>query len=891
MSRFVKSLFGGSSKSELADLTKALRDTSIAKKKDGMRNVIKRMTAGKDASALLPDVVNCMSFPDLELKKLVYLYFLSYVKTQPKLAILAVNSFRQDCDDPNPLIRALAVRTMGCINVKDEEEQVTEYLIEPLQKACRDPDAYVRKTAAICIAKLYDMDPEDMEEKGFIDILRDMHGDANSMVVANSVVALLDMSAHNDGKLLYDFAPGEKDKLLAALNECGSEWGQVAILDALSKYKPKGPQDVESLLERVKGCFAHSNAAVVLSAVKVTMTFLELVENDEFVDRLAYRLARPLIALSLSEESEVQYVVLKSITIIIKKYPAILQDQVKMFFCKYYDPLHVKLEKLGILVPLATEDSLETVLSEVKDYCQEVDVEFVRRSVQALGKLAIKMPGRKADRCVDVLMELINTGEQTIVMEGVTVMKDVFRRYPGRYERIIGDLCEKIDALEEPETKASMVWIIGEYADRIDESREMLESFLENFKDETAEVQLALITAVVKCYLLVGGEDEEALIKEVLELATQMHNPDVRDRAFMYWRLLDADPEVAKEIIITDRPAINDGTKPTGLMEMLLDQIGTLSSVYNLPPLAVDIQAPAEVYEDEEEDMGDVISRLKDTMRTGQVDDDDEDDEEDDLGSGSESGEEEEEDVQPLPVAPQQVLAANTQSQDRGQGGLEINAKIVRLRGKIGVQMQIRNHSGAPVQNFAVQIQKNAFGLGPAANLQVPPIGPQSQQETTLELRPQMQEMLSGKPPDQQLGLQIALKCEPLGVFYFNIMFDLFVCLTEAPAISSQQLQQVWGNKEMQLLQVPCMSQMQLRPPMVISRLRQGNLRHVMNRSDGGVEKLYFSCMATNRIASAIEIGIIDGKPQVQLSVKSSQAPMNAPIIAFLLKLLNLRPS
>ena len=49
--------------------------------------------------------------------------------------------------------------------------------------------------------------------------------------------------------------------------------------------------------------------------------------------------------------------------------------------------------------------------------------------------------------------------------------------------------------------------------------------------------------------------------------------------------------------------------------------------------------------------------------------------------------------------------------------------------------------------------------------------------------------------------------------------------------------------------------------------------------------------MATNRIASAVEIGIIDGKPQVQLSVKSSQAPMNAPIIAFLLKLLNLRPS
>jgi hypothetical protein len=206
--------------------------------------------------------------------------------------------------------------------------------------------------------------------------------------------------------------------------------------------------------------------------------------------------------------------------------------------------------------------------------------------------------------------------------------------------------------------------------------------------------------------------------------------------------------------------------------------------------------------------------------------------------------------------------------------------------------MQFRNHGGAPVQNFALQIQKNPFGLGPAAGLQVPPVGPQGQQEATLELRPQMQDMLNGRPPDRQLGLQIALKCEPLGVFYFNILHDLFVCLTEAPAISAQQLEQVWGDSKMQMLQVPCVSQIQLRPAMVIGRLRQGNLRHVMNRGENsGVEKLYFSCMATNRIASVVEIGIIDGKPQVQLSVKSSQAPMNAPIIAFLLKLLNLKPT
>lgn len=67
---------------------------------------------------------------NIELKKLVYLYVINYAKVQPELAILAINTFRKDSLDSNPLIRALAVRTMGCIRL----EQVVEYLVEPLRK-------------------------------------------------------------------------------------------------------------------------------------------------------------------------------------------------------------------------------------------------------------------------------------------------------------------------------------------------------------------------------------------------------------------------------------------------------------------------------------------------------------------------------------------------------------------------------------------------------------------------------------------------------------------------------------------------------------------------------------------------------------------------------------
>ena len=48
-------------------------------------------------SALFPDVVNCMQTDNIELKKLVYLYLMNYAKSQPDMAIMAVNTFVRVC--------------------------------------------------------------------------------------------------------------------------------------------------------------------------------------------------------------------------------------------------------------------------------------------------------------------------------------------------------------------------------------------------------------------------------------------------------------------------------------------------------------------------------------------------------------------------------------------------------------------------------------------------------------------------------------------------------------------------------------------------------------------------------------------------------------------------
>ncbi|OAD71564.1 hypothetical protein PHYBLDRAFT_134596 [Phycomyces blakesleeanus NRRL 1555(-)] len=545
-------------------------------RKDAVKKVIANMTVGKDVSGLFPDVLKNMQTEDLELKKLVYLYLMNYAKTQPELVILAVNTFVKDTDDPNPLIRALAIRTMGCLRV----DKIIDYLTEPLRKCLKDENPYVRKTAAVCVAKVYELNPELTIEQDFVNMVKELVSDINPMVVANAVVALSDIQEASPESEVFIINSTTLNKLLHALNEC-TEWGQIAILTALADYKVSGGKEAEGICERVLPRLQHANGAVVLAAIKVLMINMRHVKDDVLIKGFCRKMAPPLVTL-LSSPPEVQYIALRNINLILQRRPEVLSNEMRVFFCKYNDPPYVKLEKLEILIRLCNDRNVDQLLSELKEYANEVDVDFVRRSISAIGRCAIKIE-EAAERCINVLLDLINTGVSYVVQEAIV---DIFRKYPHRYEGIIPTLCENLDALDEPEAKASLTWIIGEYAERIDNADDLINTFLENFKEENAQVQLQLLTATVKLFLKKPSENQD-LVQRVLQTATtECDNADIRDRAYVYWRLLSTDPQAAKAVVLSEKPPIageNSGLSPA-LLDDLLYHIGTLSSVYHKPP-------------------------------------------------------------------------------------------------------------------------------------------------------------------------------------------------------------------------------------------------------------------------------------------------------------------
>ncbi|KAK9745099.1 Adaptin N terminal region [Popillia japonica] len=904
--------FTTTKKGEIYELKSELNNDKKEKKKEAVKKVIASMTVGKDVSALFPDVVNCMQTDNLELKKLVYLYLMNYAKSQPDMAIMAVNTFVKDCEDPNPLIRALAVRTMGCIRV----DKITEYLCEPLRKCLKDEDPYVRKTAAVCVAKLYDISSGLVEDQGFLDQLKDLLSDSNPMVVANAVAALSEINESSPtGSPLVELNTNTINKLLTALNEC-TEWGQVFILDSLSNYSPKDEREAQSICERITPRLAHANAAVVLSAVKVLMKMMEILAGDtEFCGTLSKKLAPPLVTL-LSSEPEVQYVALRNINLIVQKRPDILKHEMKVFFVKYNDPIYVKLEKLDIMIRLASQANIAQVLSELKEYATEVDVDFVRKAVRAIGRCAIKVEP-SAERCVSTLLDLIQTKTKVnyVVQEAIVVIKDIFRKYPNKYESIISTLCENLDTLDEPEARASMIWIIGEYAERIDNADELLDSFLEGFADENAQVQLQLLTAVVKLFLKRPAHTQ-ALVQHVLSLATQdSDNPDLRDRGFIYWRLLSTDPAAAKEVVLADKPLISEETdllEPT-LLDELICHISSLASVYHKPPTAFvegrsagirkslparqgsadetgTAQPESTVIPNQESLIGDLLSMdIGSTMPpapisqpTSNVD----------LLLGGPA------DISVTPsttgllgdifglqttptmYSPPKVCWLPA---EKGKG-LEIWGTFTRRSGQMHMDLSFTNKAMQAMNGFAIQFNKNSFGVAPAAPLAIGALQPSQTLETTLTLN------TSG--PVQRMdplnNLQVAIK-NNVDVFYYACPIPIQILFSEEGQLEKRFFLTTWKD-------IPAANEVQytitdvkFTSDQISTKMAHNNIFTIAKRTVEGQDMLYQSLKTTNNIWVLLELKMQPGSStstlkrlEVQLSRKSNEDQSTSILYTFL---------
>jgi len=69
---------------------------------------------------------------------------------------------------------------------------------------------------------------------------------------------------------------------------------------------------------------------------------------------------------------------------------------------------------------------------------------------------------------------------------------------------------------------------------------------------------MSILTAAVKLYLKLEDAAEDLVTQILKEATDESDNPDLRNRGYIYWRMLSTNPEEAKSIILCEKPVISE---------------------------------------------------------------------------------------------------------------------------------------------------------------------------------------------------------------------------------------------------------------------------------------------------------------------------------------------
>ncbi|KAK7116839.1 AP-3 complex subunit beta-2-like isoform X2 [Littorina saxatilis] len=593
------------------DLKQMLDSNKDALKLEAMKRVVGMVAKGKDASELFPAVVKNVVSKNLEIKKLVYVYLTRYAEEQQDLALLSISTFQRALKDPNQLIRASALRVLSSVRVI----VIAPIMMLAIKEAVMDMSPYVRKTAAHAIPKLYGLDPETKDQ--LIEVLERLLGDKTTLVAGSAIQAFEEICPER-----IDLIHKNYRKLCNLLVDV-EEWGQVVIINTLTRYartqfinpnsgemaeeeerpfyessgkedegeeeeegKGEGDQETKKapyimdpdhrlLLRQAKPLLNSRNSAVVMAVAQLYHHCAPKAEVGT--------VAKSLIRL-LRSHQELQYVVLSNVATMTTKRKGMFEPYLKSFYVRSSDPLHIKLLKLEILTNLATETNISTILREFQTYVTSSDKDFAAATIQAIGRCASTI-SEVTDTCLNGLVHLMSNRDEAVVAESVVVIKKLLQMRPSEHKAIICHMARMVDKITVPMARASILWLIGEYSERVPKiAPDVLRKLAKSFVNEEDIVKLQVLNLATKL-CITNPKQCKLLCQYVLSLAKYDQNYDIRDRSrFLRQMVLPGDngcvfSKYAKKIFLAPKPAPVLASK---FKDRDHFQLGTLSHVLNM---------------------------------------------------------------------------------------------------------------------------------------------------------------------------------------------------------------------------------------------------------------------------------------------------------------------
>lgn len=469
-------------------------------------------------------VVKNAASSNVEIKKLVYIYLLHHAEAEPDLALLSINAIQKSLTDTNPQVRVMALRTMSGIRVP----VISQIVSLAIKRGVGDMSPHVRRAAALAIPKCYRLDPNTIPQLS--EYLFTLLGDNQYFVVGPAVSAFLDVCPDR-----LDLVHKHYRSLVRKLVDM-DEWSQLATLRLLTIYArkcfPRKTQkvkknevkgfydddndgsheatngdadeevpvldpDLELFLRACKPLLQSRTSAIIVSIVRC---YLYLGTQEYLESAIG-----PLVALVRCPQ-DIQYVALYNIVAVAFNAPKLFVKYASHFLVRAVDPPHIwrlKLEVLTILFPHLGMHYRGIILSELEHFSQGTDPDLVRESVRAIGRCAQTDP-KTSSYCLRLLLSRISSIDDNVVSESLTIIRHLIQQNPDAHKQTIVRLASYLETTSNSGARASIIWLVGEYAAADLENSiapDVLRILAKGFADETEEVKQQIVLLAAKVYL------------------------------------------------------------------------------------------------------------------------------------------------------------------------------------------------------------------------------------------------------------------------------------------------------------------------------------------------------------------------------------------------------
>lgn len=564
---------------------------------DGLRRVISMMYRQQKTLTFFSSVVKNVASPNIEIKKLVYIYLIHHAEQEPDMALLSINTIQKSLSDSNPQVRALALRTMSGIRVP----VISQIVSLAIKKGVVDMSPHVRKAAALAIPKCYRLEPSTLPQ--LLENLTTLLGDKQYFVAGAAVSAFNEICPDR-----VDLIHKHYRSLVKKIVDM-DEWSQLAMLrmvtvyarkcfprrtrsakakdksadlqdfygDASSESVSEGEQvvvldpDLVLLLNGIKPLLQSRNSGVV---VAVARCYVDIGTAEYTKSAVG-----PLVAL-LRGAQDIQQVALYNIVSVCLAHPESFVRHASHFLVRATDTAPVwelKLEVLTLIFPHSPLQTKSLILNELEHFSRGTNKSLVREAVRAIGRCAQGDPAT-ASRCMRLLLGQITSLDGTLAAESLTVIRHLIQQDPQAHVGTVVRLAKNLDSATDPQARATIIWLVGEFAGLNGEDNiaaDVLRILLKEFAEESEIAKRQIVLLAAKVYLHHLNRETEAqksdeenqgpppnsedhpiarLWNYVLLLVRYDTSYDLRDRTRLYKALLSV-PQLATLMLLAPKPA------------------------------------------------------------------------------------------------------------------------------------------------------------------------------------------------------------------------------------------------------------------------------------------------------------------------------------------------